>query len=99
MSLNEGCEWDEDPRLWLCGSCAIIALEAANAENAKFKAALEFYAIEENHDGSWEENHFNDSSGKSLSESVWMPSDMEKDRGTKARQALSAGTATGGNKD
>lgn len=40
MSLNEGCEWDEDPRLWLCGSCAIIALDAANAENVKLRKAL-----------------------------------------------------------
>lgn len=21
LSLNEGCEWPEDPRLWLCASC------------------------------------------------------------------------------
>lgn len=21
MDLNEGCDWPEDPRLWLCSSC------------------------------------------------------------------------------
>jgi hypothetical protein len=32
MSLNPGCEWPDDPRLLLCGDCAVDVLQLAIQE-------------------------------------------------------------------